>query len=120
MVDSFVEDLLSALEEETAKMSISAEDFEKLSTLSQQNLVEYTDKITAGFAKSINGLAKNQKDANQSSCNANRVKEACENVTRCDGLVIDELREWLADVDIAVEQTADIDKSVYKIIKKTT
>ena len=101
-------------------VNLTPEQVAQLHTLTAQNLGDISKSITDTIKGSVNRLVQEQREGQQRSTNQGKIKEQCENITKCDGLVTEEIREWLKSVDLAVRNTNTIDNNVRRITRKTT
>ena len=104
----------------TGRMALNAEQVEQLHTITTENLRHVSADITTNITENVQRLLDETKRGRIAGTNQNRIKEQCENVNKCDGLLTEEIREWLKSADLAVKNTIDIDNNVHRITRKTT
>ena len=93
---------------------------EHLLELNRQHLQNFTENVKECVAVNITRLIQARKDDQDDNKNQNKIKDQCAHIERCDGLVTEDIREWIRNVNLAVKNTEGIPHNVRRISRKTT
>ena len=88
--------------------------------LNRQHLQSMTDTVTNAVTANIAKLIAVKEEEKLEGKNQNTIRDQCAHIERCDGLVTEDIREWLRNVNLAVQNTQGIPHNVRRIIRKTT
>jgi len=79
-----------------------------------------TEHLSQTITANIRDLRHDSAQQRLTQTNVSAISEQCQAVPKCDGLNNEDLREWIRNVDIAIENTANIPHNVERITRKTT
>jgi len=79
-----------------------------------------TEHLSQTITTNIRDLRQDSAAQRITQSNISAVTEQCQAVPKCDGLNSEDLREWIRNVDIAIENTTTVPHNVERITRKTT
>ena len=88
--------------------------------LNRQHLQHMTDTVAAAVTTNVERLITVKEEDNTRNRNQGKIQDQCAHIERCDGLITEDIREWIRNVQLAVQNTQTIPHNVRRITRKTT
>ena len=77
-------------------------------------------ELADGITNLVEGIRQDKQQHRQVEVRKSRVKEEVKGIKDCDGLIAEEVREWIDSIDLALMVVGDIPGSVIKLITGST
>ena len=88
--------------------------------LNRQHLQHMTDTVAAAVTTNVERLIAAKEEDSTRNRNQGKIQDQCAHIERCDGLIMEDIREWIRKVQLAVQNTQTIPHNVRRIARKTT
>ena len=88
--------------------------------LNRQHLQRMTDTVAAAVTTNVERLIAAKEEDSTRNRNQGKIQDQCAHIERCDGLITEDIREWIRNVQLAVQNTQTIPHNVRRIARKTT
>ena len=99
---------------------MNQDQIEQIHTITTENLRHLFHDMTRNITDNVQRLLEEARQGRVAGSNQNPIHKQCENVNKFDGMLTEEIREWLKCVDLGVLNTMDIEQNVHRITRKTT